>query len=263
MKNTRKQQRGAGLRLPTDDAYSKAYSYINFTTELDKQLGRLDIFSKMKNMKELVSWIFLEKGEVMKAAKKSNTSTFTQIGKRYITNRYTVPYWFNKNFITRDQMKDYFKNNGNKYYLTIHKYLKQLYILITGSNEGWNPVEEYPVLGTPSESFRSKLAQIFGEDVMDRFVENYNDVKSQIEEQSLIDLKRGTSDSAAGNPLDNVAGNTHAFHADNVAGNDNAWDPDNLAYDRKYAHETAAAGVMGGTRRRRRNKSNKRRKTRK
>ena len=272
-RNTRRQKRGGKLTTGfLGDLVSKNYSRTQVTTEADRQLGRLDIYSKMQNMKELVSWIYLGKGDVVNAAKKSNTSTFTQIGKRYIINRYTVPHWFDKNFITKDQIIDYYQNNRHAYCDILIRYLKQLFILITGSNEGF-PEREYeryscivsklPDLGTPSESFRAKLAQIFGEDVMDRFIKNYIEVKSILIMSLEIRPARGTSDSAAGNPLDNVAGNTHAFHADNVAGNDNAWDPDNPAYDAHYAEIAAKRGIMGGTRRRRRNKSNKLRKTRK
>lgn len=271
MKNSRKRQRGGDpkfrFRLNTpifEDIYQPLYQYERFSTKEDRQLGRLNMYMKVQNMKDLVSWIYLGKGDVVKAFAKSDTPIISQIGKRYITNRYSVPDWFDKNFITRDQIKDYYKGYGKKYFYTIGKYLKQLYILITGSKDGFDgfdQLKDYPVIGTPSESFRSKLAQIFGEDVMDRFVENYNDVKGQIEEVKRNLVTSATSDSAAGNPLDNVAGNTHAFHADNVAGNDNAWDPDNLAYDAHYAEIEAKRGIMGGTRRRRRNKSNKRRRT--
>lgn len=274
MKNTRKRQMGAGLKVPIlDDIYSKVFAY-NFTTKLDKQLGRLDIYSKMFNMKELVSWIYLGKGDILNAAIKSNTSIITQIGKRLVTNRYTVPGWFDKNFITKDQIIDCYESKIFWYCNILTKYLKQLFILITGSKEGFPEraedakvygcnVSELPDLGPPSETFRSKLAQIFGEDVMDRFIKNYIDVKNTYKQTRSRDYLSGTSDSAAGNPLDNVAGNTHAFHADNVAGNDNAWDPDNPAYDAHYAEIAAKRGIRGGTRRRRRNKSNKRRKTRK
>jgi hypothetical protein len=257
MKNTRKRQRGAGLRVPIiDDAYQKAFSHMNTTTELDKQLGRLDIYSKLINMKELVSWIYLGKGDLANAALKSRTSTITQIGKRLVTNRYTVPKWFDKNFITKEQMQDYYQNNGFGYHNIIFRYLKQLYILITGSKDGWYSGGEFPVIGTPSESFRSKLANIFGEDVMDRFVENYNDVKHQ---HMLLRLSK--IDNPSGNPLENIAD----YEEDNLIDNNNEADYAgyNAVGDATYNTVGDAAGNRGGTRRRRRNKSNKRRKNKK
>ncbi len=280
MKNTRKRQRGGDpkfrFRLNTpiiDDIYKPIHQYQVFKTEADKQLGRLDIYSKMQNMKDLVSWIYLGKGDAVKAFAKSDTPILSQIGKRLVTNRYTVPGWFDKNFITKDQIIDCYESKIYWYCNILTTYLKQLFILITGSKEGFPErhagyrvygcnVSELPDLGPPSETFRSKLAQIFGEDVMDRFVQNYIDVKNAYKQTISPDYLRGTSDGASGNQIDNVAGNNQAYDADDVAGNDAALNPDNIKQDAVHN----ASGIEGGkrkTRRRRRNKSNKQRKNKK
>jgi len=263
-KLTRRQQRGSGIRIPIlDDAIAKLYSHTTIKTDSDKQLGRLDIYSKMLNMKELVSWIYLGKGDVVNAALKSKTSTFTQLGKRFITNRYTRD-WFGKNFISREQIIDYYKNNGRRYCDIIITYLKQLYILITGSNDGFPQravndemdsyygclKQELPITVTPTETSRSKLASIFGEDVMERFITNYLDVLDEYK-LTLDPLSvRGTINNVETGNHD-VAGNIQNDAAGNIQ-NDAAGNHDS---------DAAAAGIMGGTRkkRRRRNKSNKRR----
>jgi len=262
MKKRTRRQRGSGIKIPIlDDATAKLFSHMEIKTDLDKQLGRLDIYSKMLNMKELVSWIYLGKGDVVNAALKSKTSMFTQTGKRLLINRYTRD-WFDKNFISREQIIDYYENNGFLYCDIIITYLKQLYILITGSNYGFpqRPVnnksyygcikQELPISVTPTETSRSKLASIFGEDVMDRFITNYLDVLDEYK-LTIVPLSvRGTINNVETGNRD-VAGNIQNDAAGNL--NDAAGNHDSDATD--------AARIMGGTRkkRRRRNKSNKRR----
>ena len=184
---SRRYQRGAGITLPfVDDALAKTVANSKYKTAQDKELKRLDIHSKMRNMKELVSWVYLENGEIAKAVAKSPTSTITQIGKRFFANPYIAPEWFDKNLITEEQLIDFFKTKGRTYCDTVMTYLKQLHLLITGSNDGF-PARKYEVLFTcmdskhlpnldkvkPSNVCRSKLSDLFGQDVMNRFVDNY------------------------------------------------------------------------------------------
>jgi hypothetical protein len=203
-------QRGAGLRVPfVHDALAKTVANSKYRTTQDKELKRLDIHSKMLNMKELVSWVYLENGEVANAIAKSPTSTITQIGKRFFANPYTVPEWFDKNFINEEQLVDFFKTKGRTYCDTVMTYLKQLNLLITGSNNGF-PVRKYEVLFTcmdskhlpdldkvkPSNDCRVKLSDLFGEDVMNRFIDNYQTVRRVfIETLDKFDKAASKSDS--------------------------------------------------------------------
>jgi hypothetical protein len=268
-KLTRRQQRGSGITYPIiGDATLKLYSR-KFRTDLDKRSGRLDVYSKMLNMKELVSWIYFGEGDVVNAVLKSNTSMFTQAGKRLLTNRYTRD-WFDKNFISREQFIDFYTNKRIRYCDIIVTYLKQLYILITGSKIGFPERQvndetddslylclnqELPIRVTPTEMSRSKLASIFGKDVMERFITNYLDVLDEYK-LTLVPLSvRGTINNVAAGNRD-AAGNIQNDAAGNIQ-NDAAGNIQNDA----AGNLNDAAGIMGGTRkkRRRRNKSNKRR----
>ena len=65
----------------------------------------------MKNMKELASELYLKKGEILEAMKKSkNTPIITQLIKRFGSNRHNEN-WFLKNFITSEQVHDYYTHH--------------------------------------------------------------------------------------------------------------------------------------------------------
>jgi len=267
----RKTQRG-GFKIPIlDDIYMKYNEYSTFKLQSDKEKNRLSMFAKMKNMKELASELYLKKGEILEAMKKSkNTPIITQLIKKFGVNRHNEN-WFSKNFITSEQVEDYYthhqlilskyiteletresefkskledkeKNNDahlkklreeypsrefkeleeeyknkidemrenedrhykqyKRYYQnqfkkhvcdTIATYLKQLYIIITGSKIGvperptidryqyysCDDISKFPSISEDkiSEENTRLLSEILGEDAMDKFIQNYNDVK--------------------------------------------------------------------------------------
>lgn len=282
----RKTQRG-GFKIPIlDDIYMKYNEYSTFKLQSDKEKNRLSMFAKMKNMKELASELYLKKGEILEAMKKSkNTPIITQLIKKFGVNRHNEN-WFSKNFITSEQVEDYYthhhlflakyiteletresefkskledkeKNNDahlkklreeypsrefkeleeeyknkidemrenedrhSKQYKReyqnqfkkhvcdmIATYLKQLYIIITGSKNGvperptidryqyysCDDISKFPFIEKMSEENTRLLSEILGEDAMDKFIQNYNDVKAANDElRGLVSelLERG------------------------------------------------------------------------
>ena len=359
MTKLRKTQRGGGFKIPIlDDIYMKYNEYSTFKLPEDKENNRLSMFAKMKNMKELASELYLKKGEILEAMKKSkNTPIITQLIKRFGSNRHNEN-WFLKNFITSEQVEDYYthhqlilsknaaeleneetefksklnaKEKKNEEHLkklreqynkmtfkdledeykseinemrehqkrlykqnkleyqnqfkkhvcdTIATYLKQLYIIITGSKNGvperptidryqyysCDDISKFPSIKSTSEENRTLLSSILGQDAMEKFIQNYNDVKDANEKnerelQISELLERGDVIVDTGDVIVDT-GDVIVDTDDVIVDTDDVIvDTDNVIVDTDDAREPERMGAKEGgsrkKRRRRRNKSNK------
>ena len=212
LKRQRK-QRGSGFTIPVaQDIHSGINTYFT-RPKIDK--GRFSIREKIKNLKELLAEINIRNGQYIKGLLKSKTPTITAIGKRFVTNPYNDE-WFAKNFIeprTGDsQLDDYIANNilSCDDFTT---YLKELYIIITGGKftieRIYSPESSYftcnevlPELSQVSDKHRKILNDIFKNDVMDRFIENYYTVKTSFEGIYREDILNKQRDNAVKNGME-------------------------------------------------------------
>ena len=288
MTRLRKTQRGGFIPI-LGDIRQKYWEYSKFKIPSDKENNILSMFAKMRNMKELASELYLKKGEIREAIKKSKTIQIaTLLVKKFFSNRHNEN-WFNKNFITPKQIQDYYdyhmidlhrdmkkaeeeekkfksklddtetskyadlnfkrrlqpkltytvrekeiKDNideirergvrDSKRYKrdyqihfkrhvcdTIATYLKQLYIIITGSKKDFterpttdinhyyyscDDISKFPAVEKNiSEENRTLLSNILGQDAMKNFIQNYNDVKNANEKlRGLVSQALNTGD---------------------------------------------------------------------
>lgn len=214
LKRQRK-QRGSGFTIPVaEDIYSVFHKFVT-KPKIDK--GRLSIFQKTINLKELLAEINIRNGQYIKGLLKSKTPTITAISKRMVINPYNDE-WFAKNLIeprTGDSQLDDYIANGILYCDVFTTYLKELYIIITGEKftieRKYDPRREYyyftcnevlPELSEVSDKHRKILNDIFEKDVMDQFIENYYAVKTSFEGIYRKDILNKQSDNAVKNGIE-------------------------------------------------------------
>ena len=209
LKRQRKQRGGKVGFLPiVDDIWRFIYNKLH-ENPIDKKRNRKSIFTKINALKELISWIELSLGNIKRSAIKSHDPIITQIANRFWVNRFNKD-WFSKNLVTIEQLIDYFDNMytleedlQQEYikafgYILI-RYLKQIYILITGSTTGsvFDNTENYENILFPqvestenqlpesstfsvSEKYRKFLTDKFDETYLDILKKNYNTVRDFI-----------------------------------------------------------------------------------
>ena len=209
LKRQRKQRGGKVGFLPIiDDIWRVLYNKLH-ANPIDKKRNRKPIFAKINALKELISWIELSLGNIKRSAIKSHDPIITQIANRALFNRFNNDY-FSKNLVTSEQLIDYFDHmytfeDGlqQKYiqavgYILI-RYLKQIYILITGSTTGsiFDNTENYEKIlflqGTKyekelpesstfsvSEKYSKFLTDKFGKTYLDILKKNYIKVRDFI-----------------------------------------------------------------------------------
>jgi len=106
MTRLRRTQRGGFIPI-LRDIHDKVNEIIVHKIPKDDENNRLSMLAKMTNMKELLSELLFRKGEIVNAIKKSKTGFVSHVIKRTVSNRYNDN-WFSKNFITPEQVDDYY-----------------------------------------------------------------------------------------------------------------------------------------------------------
>jgi hypothetical protein len=215
--------------IPVLDDLTQAFYTYNTKSRSDKINNRMSIDQKIAALKELISWIELSFGNVVRSGIKSDTPVMTQIFNRSVLNRFNAG-WFLKNLVSQEQLNDYYEKVNsldtdeptidvqmrttfgikigrktvnrkehlkriytNLGYLLLY-YLKQLHILITG-NKG--PFESYDIdielsdaFDLPvSEPYTNYLTKKFGETYLHEFRTNYNIVRNFFNETLLPKIK--------------------------------------------------------------------------
>lgn len=230
IKTNKRKTGGQIAYIPVLDDFTHALYTYGSKLRSDKINNRMSIDEKIVALKELISWIELSFGNVVRSGIKSDTPVMTQIFNRSVLNRFNAG-WFLKNLVSQEQLNDYYEKVNsldidqptidvqlrttfgikigretvnrkehlkeiytNLGYLLLN-YLKQLHILITG-NKG--PFESYNIdielsdaFDLPvSEPYANYLTKKFGKTYLQEFRTNYNIVRNFFNKTLLPKIKR-------------------------------------------------------------------------